>query len=62
MTMRNLTLIDSTLEENQIIAIVNQYKLNRNNALFSMAKTLFICIILFILIHMFSTDIDRYIV
>jgi len=27
-----------------------------------MAKTLFVCLILFVLIHMFSTDIDKYIV
>jgi len=43
-------------------AILNQSQTNRIGAFFSMAKTLFVCLVLLLLMQMFSKDIDTLLV
>jgi hypothetical protein len=65
-SIRNLTLVSASNpainQTNELTAILNQKKYNKNSAYFSIAKTSFVCIILFVLIQMFTTDIETYIV
>ncbi len=49
-------------EKQSITAIINNSSYNRKSAFFSIGKTTFICIILILLLHLFSTDIDELIV
>ena len=43
-------------------AVINVQSYNRKDAYFSMARTIFICIILIVLLHYFSEDINELIV
>jgi hypothetical protein len=43
-------------------AILNQSQYNSKLAFFSMAKTLFVCLVLLLLMQMFSKDIDTLLV
>lgn len=53
---------DNGTDLNHLNAILNQNQYNRKLAAFSMAKTLFICLTLLIMMHLFSKNIDTYLV
>jgi len=44
------------------MAILDQSYLNRVSAYFSMAKTLFVCIVLLVMMGLFANDIDTLLV
>lgn len=63
----SLTISSSYFDPNSptnqsITAILNQRSLNTLQSIFSMCKTTFICAVLILLLHLFSTDIDTLIV
>jgi hypothetical protein len=49
-------------ETNSIIAIIDNSSYGQKEAFFSIGKTVFICIILTLLLHLFSSDIDELLV
>lgn len=60
----DLTLRASTdaKQQNTLTAILNQNANNRIGALFSISKTVFVCLVLLLMLHLFSNDIDSLIV
>lgn len=59
----DLTLRQSSNDDlSSLNVILNQNQYNRKLALFSMGKTLFICLILLLLMQLFSQNIDTYLV
>jgi hypothetical protein len=47
---------------NLITAILDQSALNSTIAIFSLCKTLFVCLVLILLLHLFSSDINTLLV
>ena len=60
LNLRNDT-SDST-ELSSLTAIIDQSSYNTTEALFSMGKTLFVCLVLLVLMVLFSNDIDTLLV